>query len=331
MILVTGGTGLLGSQLVWDLMQQNASVRVLVRSTSDKSILQKKFAGQPELFEAIEFFEGDILDVFSLSDALQNVSHVYHCAAMVSFNPDKANAMLHVNAEGTENIVNACLEASIAKLCYVSSVAALGRRDSREPIDENALWENNSHNSNYAISKYAAEREVWRGITEGLNAVIVNPAVILGPGNWKTDSSSLFKRVYDGLKYYTTGISGFVDVRDVSDCMIQLMQSEISGERFILSSENISYQQLLQWMAESLKVKPPQTEATPFLAGLAWRLEYLRSKITGNPSLITRETTNSALQKFCYSNEKIKMQLGKEFTSVRETVNWVGERFLEKS
>ncbi len=329
MILVTGGTGLLGSQLVWDLMQENTMVRVLVRATSDRSILQRKFISHPDLYHCIDFFEGDILDVFSLADALKGVKQVYHCAAMVSFDPSKADDMLHINADGTENVVNACMEANIAKLCYVSSVATLGRKDSLEAADENALWENNKNNSNYAISKYSAEREVWRGITEGLNAVIVNPSVILGAGNWKTDSSSLFKRVQEGLKYYTNGISGFVDVRDVSRCMMQLMQSNISGERFIISSQNISYKQLLQWMAESLKVKPPHNEATPFLSGLAWRLAHLRNRLSGKPSLITRETTRSALQKFCYSNKKVKKQLGMEFIPVQDAVEWVANQLLK--
>jgi len=328
MILVTGSTGLLGSQLVWDLAQKYEQIRLLVRKTSDKKLLFDKFKGHQQLLSSIQFFEGDVTDLFSLEDAMQDVKQVYHCAALVSFNTSDADEMLKVNADGTENVVNACLQKNIEKLCYVSSVATLGRKDTLELLDENVLWENNNKVSNYAISKYAAEREVWRGITEGLNAVIVNPSVILGAGNWKNDSSSLIKKVHDGLKFYTTGISGFVDVRDVSKCMITLMNSTISGERFIISSENLSYKELLTYMANALNVPTPSIQATPVLSGIAWRLEKLRSLLTGKPSLITRETTRSALQKFCYSSEKIKKQLGIDFISVKDTVEFVSEEFL---
>jgi nucleoside-diphosphate-sugar epimerase len=330
MILVTGGTGLLGSQLVWDLAQKGEHIRLLVRKTSDKKLLLGKFKSHEQLFNSIQFFEGDVTDFFSLEDAMQDVKQVYHCAALVSFNTADADRMLKVNADGTENVVNACLQKNIEKLCYVSSVATLGRKDSLELLDENVLWENNNKVSNYATSKYAAEREVWRGITEGLNAVIVNPSVILGAGNWKNDSSSLIKKVHDGLKFYTTGISGFVDVRDVSKCMIVLMNSTIYGERFIISSENLSYQELLKYMASALKVAAPSIQATPMLSGIAWRLEKLRSLLTGKPSLITRETTRSALQKFCYSNEKIKKQIGIDFIAVKDTVAFVSNEFLEQ-
>ncbi|MBS1921808.1 MAG: NAD-dependent epimerase/dehydratase family protein [Bacteroidetes bacterium] len=327
MYLITGASGLVGSQFVFDLISMGRSVRILLRKSSSTVLIKKKFKSSPELFDKIQIAYGDVLDIFSIEDALQDCTHVFHCAAMVSFNPQKRKEMYKVNADGTANVVNACLEKRNIKLGFVSSVATLGR-GTQQMINENDWFNQNEKNSYYAISKYAAEREVWRGITEGLNAVIINPSVILGDGNWRSDSSSLFNTLYSGLKFYTQGVSGFVDVKDVSRSLISLTESEISGERFIISSENKSYEWLFKTMAKGLNIKPPTIKAGVFLSQLAWRLEWLKSVFTGKPSLITNETAYTSQQIYNYDNSKITEQLNYRFIPVEETVDRVCKIFI---
>lgn len=319
-ILITGGTGLLGSQLVFDLVMSAEKVRVLKRTTSSTALLKKKFKQQPHLYNEIEFVDGDVLDIFSLEDALDGISHVYHCAAMVSFLANDNNLMQQINADGTANVVNACLHKGIKKLCHVSSVAALGRTEKGDVIDENAVWENSNYNTNYAISKYNAEREAWRGIAEGLNTVMVNPTVIIGEGNFKTDSSVLFANVYKGLKFYSEGVNGFVDVRDVSRCMIELMNRDISNERFVISGDNKSYKEVLFTIADKLQVKRPSIKVNAMLAEVAWRTEMLKSFFTGSKPMVTKETARTALNRHYYSSEKIKKALGIDFISLGASI-----------
>ncbi len=327
MYLITGASGLVGSQLVFDLISMGKPVKILMRKTSSTALIKRKFKLTPHLFNKIQIVFGDVLDIFSIEDALQDCTHVFHCAAMVSFNPQKRKEMYKVNAEGTANVVNACLEKGNIKLCFVSSVATLGR-GTRQMINENDWFNQNKKNSYYAISKYAAEREVWRGITEGLDAVIINPSVILGEGNWRSDSSSLFNTIYRGLKFYTQGVSGFVDVKDVSRSMISLTESKISGERFIISSENKTYEWLFKAMAKSLNINPPTIKAGVFLSQLAWRLEWVKSVFTGKPSLITNETAYTAQQIYNYDNSKIIGKLDYHFIPVEETVERVCKLFI---
>lgn len=319
-ILITGGTGLLGSQLVFDLVMSAEKVRVLKRTTSSTALLKKKFKQQPHLYNEIEFVDGDVLDIFSLEDALDGISHVYHCAAMVSFLANDNNLMQQINANGTANVVNACLHKGIKKLCHVSSVAALGRTEKGDVIDENAVWENSNYNTNYAISKYNAEREAWRGIAEGLNTVMVNPTVIIGEGNFKTDSSVLFANVYKGLKFYSEGVNGFVDVRDVSRCMIELMNRDINNERFVISGDNKSYKEVLFTIADKLQVKRPSIKVNAMLAEVAWRTEMLKSFFTGSKPMVTKETARTALNRHYYSSEKIKKTLGIDFISLGASI-----------
>lgn len=330
MHLVTGATGLLGSQLTLDLMRQGKKVRVLVRKQSNRELLLRKFSNDKDLYNTLEFAEGDILDSFSIADALEGVTHLYHCAALVTFASGKRKELFKTNAEGTENVVNVCLEKSDIRLGYVSSVATLGRGSSQEETDENSLWDSSQHNSAYAESKYAAEREVWRGITEGLNAVIINPSVILGEGNWRNDSSSLIRKVYEGMPLYTKGVSGFVDAKDVSRCLITLMDGNFQSERYIVSSENKSFEWLLKTIAKYLNVKPPEYHATPFLSSIAWRLEKLRTLITGKPSLITRETAYSARQKYLYSHQKIARTLNYTFFPLEQTLQELCTSFMQQ-
>lgn len=333
MIFITGGTGLVGSHLLFDLLSKKKKVRALKRKSSNLDLVKKVFSYYTEdydhLFQQIEWVEGDILDIFSLEDAMQGVEHVYHCAAAVSFDPRERGKVLKINIEGTANLVNAAMEKKVKKLCHVSSIAALGRASDEEYVDENTHWETSKNNSVYAIGKYGSEREVWRGTEEGLDALIVNPSIIIGPGKWDDGSSAFFNSVNKGLKFYSTGVNGFVDVRDVTRVMIGLMESNILNRRFVLNSENISYEKLLGLIAQELGVKPPKIKATKFLSGIAWRLEKIRSLITGSTSIITKETARTALSKYFYSNERICKELNYKFIPVDQSIRDTAILFLK--
>jgi len=325
MILVTGGTGLVGSHLLQALVREGQAVRAIKRASSDMDMIRKVFdlySPDPvKDFSLIEWAEADIMDIFSLEEAMEGVEEVYHCAAIVSFLPEDRKRLLRINTEGTANIVNAALEKKIRKLCHVSSIAALGRPENQaDLIDENLVWKTSRNNSNYAVSKYGAEREVWRGTAEGLDAVIINPSIILGVAGASQGSSRIFNTVWEGLKFYPPGKNGFVDVRDVVKAMILLMNSDIRNERFILSVDNIEYKRLFDLIAAAMGKPAPHLKVSPMLSGFAWRVEKLRSMVTGVKPLITKETAHTAVQQYEYSNEKIKKELGFEFTPIEETV-----------
>ncbi|HMT29414.1 MAG TPA: NAD-dependent epimerase/dehydratase family protein [Bacteroidia bacterium] len=329
MILVTGATGMLGSRLIYDLVLKGYKVRAMRRTDSQLNRVNRYFSAHPELFNSVEWVNGDITDIFSLEDALAGVDTVYRCAARVSFLPSENASMQLSNINGTANVVNLCLEKGIRKLCYVSSIAALGRSGLANMINEDSAWKTSKYNSAYAISKYGGEREVWRGIAEGLDAVIVNPGVIIGAGDWKTDSSMLFRQVKKGLMFYTHGENGFVDVRDVSRIMIQLTESDIVNERFILVSENKTFRGVFDRIADRIGVRRASIYAGPLITSLAWRFEYLKYKLTGSKPVITRETARSARGKNTYDNSKIKKLLGVEFIDINTSIDDASAEFLK--
>ncbi|MDQ3192131.1 MAG: NAD-dependent epimerase/dehydratase family protein [Bacteroidota bacterium] len=333
MILVTGATGLLGAHLLVDLVKSGQKVRALKRENSNFAVVEKIFklyAPEKSLYDSVEWVEGDILDVFSLFQALEGVDYIYHCAAMVSFDPSDRDKMLKINATGTANLMNIALEKAVKKVCHVSSVAALGKHDLSSEITEKNWWKNTPGNSRYAISKYSAEREAWRAAEEGLNVVIVNPSVILGPGDWSKGSAGIISTAFKGMKFYATGTTGFVDVRDVSKCMIKLMESTLSGERYIISSENINYRDLFNLLHDHLGRKRPSIKAGKFLTGLTWRTEFIRSLFVGSTPLITRETAQASGSSVYFSNEKIKKQLNIEFIPVAQSIKDICKIFLEE-
>ncbi|MEO8146817.1 MAG: NAD-dependent epimerase/dehydratase family protein [Bacteroidia bacterium] len=330
MILITGGTGLLGSHLLFELAKKQEKIRALKRVHSDLSIVQNVFADAPELIQNIEWFDCDILDTETLNLVFSDVDFVYHNAAMVSFNPKDVELMLKTNVEGTENIVNLCLNHQVKKLVHASSVAALGRNFNSENINEETHWRTLKENSNYAISKYGAEREVWRGIAEGLNAVIVNPSIIIGPGIWNVNGGALIKYVYDERMFYPEGSTGFVDVRDVAQCMMLLMSSEITAERFVINSENVSYKTLMDWAADALHKSKSKIKVTPLISEVGWRGEKIKSLLTGKSPMITKETARTSMKKYFYSSQKIKAAIGINFIPMKESVEWTCGKLLQE-
>lgn len=326
MILVTGGTGLVGTHLIYSLLLRGDKVRALIRQNSDLTILKKIFdfyspGKAEEMFSGIQWAEGDVTDTFSIKEALNGVEKIYHCAAVVSFTPQDMKKLHYVNAEGTANIINASLEAGIKKLIHCSSIAAIGKPENgTDLIDENLSWKASSRNPNYSISKYNAEREVWRGIEEGLNAAIVNPSIIIGPGHPYRSSGQIYNQIYKGLKFYTNGCTGYVDARDVANAMIWLMESDISRERFILNAENVYYKEFFSLYAQLIGKRPPSIKAGKLLTQLAWRLEKARSILSGKSPLITKETVRKALSISKYSNEKFIKASGFKFIPIKESI-----------
>jgi len=324
MILVTGGTGFLGAHLVYRLLQKEQKIRVLKRESSRFDLIHRVFKFYEKSFDEyshrIEWVDGDLLDIFSLEDALDGVSEIYHTAALVSFHRMDHDNMKEVNVKGTANLVNAALTKKISGFCHVSSIAALGRADNNKIIDEENVWKTSDKNSAYAVSKYGSEREVWRGIEEGLKAFIVNPSIIIGPGEMNSGTGKLITTVLNGLKFYTSGINGFVDVRDVVQIMIDLMDMGVWGERFIVSSQNMNYKDIFHTIAKNIGKRPPAFRATKWMGEIAWRIEHLKGLISGNKPLITKETAKTAINSYLYSNEKIKQNLDFEFIPVEQSL-----------
>jgi len=322
MVFVTGGTGFVGAYVIKELVNKGYSVRAIRRSN------KLPFYIPSSILEKVDWVDGDVLDVVALGEKMKGTRAVIHSAGMVSFNPGDRNQLLKINAEGTANVVNAALENEVPRFLHVSSVAALGRTRSNSIVNETKQWSDSDLNTNYGLSKYRAELEVWRGIAEGLSAVIVNPSTVLGYGDWHSSSTAIFKNAYNGFNWYSNGINGFVDVEDLARAIVLLMESNIHGERFIVSSENWPFRKLFNTIADQFGKKHPSREATNFLSGLAWRLEKLKSLITGKPPLLTRETAKIALSKTTFDNSKLLNALpGFQFTSLEESVRKACEKY----
>ena len=333
MILVTGGTGLLGSHLLLDLIKAGREVRAIKRASSNTEMVRKVFSyyidNPDELAGKIQWVDADLMDYGAIGDAIAGVDEIYHCGAVVSFYPKDHKAMLKVNIEGTANLVNMAIENRVAKFCYVSSVATLGRAENNDVSTEETYWVPSKKNSVYGISKYGAEREIWRGMEEGLNAVIVNPSVIMGPGFWD-DNSGLFRLVYEGLKYYTRGVNGYVDARDVSKAMTSLMDRNIFGQRFICSAANLSYQDFFTLIAKHLNKPAPSVNVPPAMTAVAWRVEALRAFLTGSKPEVTREMATTTSQVYTYSSEKLCDTLGFTFRPVEDSIREICGIYLKE-
>ncbi len=328
MIYVTGGTGLLGSHLLIELTNEKNNIRAIYRSeeklNQTKRLFQYYFPEEWDVkFAQIEWLKGDILDVPFLLESMEGCDYVYHCAALVSFHKNDFNHMIKINREGTANVVNACLALEVKKLCYVSSTAAVGAslNSATELTTEKTKWKNTPTKSGYSISKYNAEREVWRGIEEGLNAVMVNPCVILGAGNWNDSSLTIFRTLENGLKFYPPGKNATVDARDVSNIMIALMKSDIHSERFLCIGSNQTFYTLMSEISKQLNVKAPSIKTGRFIVEVARKFSWFFSLFSSKKPSITKETVQSLFGEIAYSNAKIKAAIGFEFTSLEDTID----------
>ena len=323
MILLTGATGLVGSHLLYELVSGGRKVRAMKRKDSRLELVRDLFSWyDPDrgetLFEQVEWADADLSDVISLQEAVSGVRSIYHCAATVSFQPRDRKAMLKANVEGTANMVNVALRNGVKKFCHCSSVAALGTPLPGEVVQESMIWKTSGAHSYYAISKYGAEREVWRASEEGMDVVIINPSVIIGPGDPTRSSAQLYQSVNKGLKFYTSGVNGFVDARDVARAMVLLMESDQVNERFIANGENLPFRELFSYFARAAGVKPPEYRVTRWMGELAWRLESARSLLTGSKPLLSKETVRNAHNKRYFSSEKIQNALDIRFRPIRD-------------
>jgi nucleoside-diphosphate-sugar epimerase len=335
MILVTGGTGLIGSHLLYHLVQNEERVRAIHRKSSDLEEVRKVFSYYTSEVESnfnrIEWFESDILDIPSLNEAFLGVSQVYHAAAYISFYPNKYPLLKRVNVEGTANIVNLSLDHGVKKLCYVSSIATLGRPNGTNIIDEETEFDPNDKNSVYSITKRNAELEVWRGIQEGLDTVIVNPGVVFGSGHWNSASGKIMKMIAKGVPYYTSGCIGMVDVQDVAKCMIALMYSDHVNTNYILVSENIKLKELLNRVSDLLEKDPPNKGISKRKMIFFSNLDWIYSKLFRTKRKLLRVSVNSLYRDYQYDSSKIENELSFEFTPYQETLERVARDYSMES
>ncbi|MBC7851178.1 MAG: NAD-dependent epimerase/dehydratase family protein [Chitinophagaceae bacterium] len=322
-IFLTGGTGFLGSYIIKELVERGYEIKALRRGNVVPFYIDKK------IFAKVEWIQGDVLDITGLIEGMHGCDAVIHAAGKVSFQRRDRESVYQINVEGTANVVNAAIEANVTRFVHISSIAAIGRSATGDLVTEEKKWQPSKINTHYAISKYHAEIEAWRGMGEGLDMVIANPSTIIGFGDWNTSSCAMYKNAYKEFPWYTDGINSFVDVEDVARAVVQLMDSKISNERFIISSETWPFQQLFNTMADALGKKRPSRLATRTIGKLAWRLEKLKSFFTGKKPLLTRETARIAHSKTNFSNRKILEALpGFSFTPLKQSIDTASKKYL---
>jgi nucleoside-diphosphate-sugar epimerase len=331
MNLVTGATGFIGSHVLYTLLKSGRHARAVYRNPSRIEITRKIFGFYDEnpdaLIKKAEWVQAELSDMQSVSESMEDIKHVYHAAGLISYLPGEKKLLETVNIKGTENVVNACLEKGVKKLMYVSSVASLGDI-AGGPADESSHWKPGKSNSRYSYTKYKGEMEVWRGMNEGLDSVIVNPSVVIGPGMWFGASGAIIEELNRGLRFYTEGAAGYVDVRDVASALIKLADSDIKGERFILNSENMHHRDVIDLFADALGKKRPAYRVTPFMAYPAIYTEKLISALTGRRPRFTDETLKTAAAITSYDNGKIKKTLGFGFIPVKDSVKFASDIYL---
>ena len=330
MILVTGGTGLVGAHLLYHLIKNDEKIRAIYRSENRIEKVKEVFSfytDDTSLISKIEWFKADITDVPSMIPAFVGIEKVYHCAALISFNPKDYREMRKVNIHGTAIIANLSIDAKVDKICFVGSIASIGSSLNGSLITEDCEWNSQENNSDYSITKFGAEMEIWRASQEGVAVVIVNPGVILGSGFWETGSSKLFTQVYNGFQYFTEGVTGFVGVKDVVKSMILLMNSTIKNERFILVSENKSFKEIFFSMANYMGKKPPSRNIKPWQTAIFWRVSWLLSTLTGKEPLLSKSSAKSAHSISRYSSEKIEKSLNFQFKKIDAVIKSISNNY----
>ncbi|PIE48929.1 MAG: NAD-dependent epimerase [Flavobacteriales bacterium] len=333
MILVTGGTGLVGAHLLYKLVSNGMPVRAIHRKNSNLERVKHVFSyyadnNSKALFKKIDWQCADLSDIPALTKAYNGITEVYHCAALISFSNTDYKKMRKINIDGTANVVNLCISNNVKKLCFISSIATISVPLNNTPATEVKEWTEQDKKHGYAITKYGAEMEVWRAGQEGVPVVIVNPGVILGSGFWQSGSGSIFDKIYNKFPFYTEGITGFVDVDDVVNCMVLLMNSRIENERFILVSENKTYQSVFFNIADAFGKSRPKIKITPWMSSIAWRLFWFAGLFTKRNPVLTKHTARSSHTKRYFSNEKIKKTLDYTFKPIEVSVKENCKRYL---
>lgn len=323
MILVTGGTGFVGAHLLYQLLLKKYKVRAIYRTKNGLEKVKEVFSyytsSVDPLFSKIEWVQADITSVPDMIPAVKNVTKIYHCAALISFDPGDYREMRKVNIYGTAILVNIAIAAKVKKICFVSSIAAVGERTNGAEMTEQNEWDKNANNHGYAITKHGAEMEIWRASQEGVDVIVVNPGVIIGPGFWERGTGKMFSQIHKGFRFYTEGITGFIGVNDVAKAMILLMESLVINEQFILVADNRSFKEIFFSIADSLHKKRPTINIKPWQMAIFWRADALRAFLTRKKPLITKHSAVSAHKKTKYSSEKVIKVTGMDFENI-ETV-----------
>ena len=336
MILVTGGTGLVGSHLLLQLLRSGEKVKAIFRKEQSLNDVKKVFSytlSETEVsrhFNKIEWVKADITDVPSLERAFEDVERVYHCAALVSFDTSRDAQLRKINIEGTANVVNFCIKNKIEKLCYVSSIATMDKAPGKKEISESSSWNKEVDHSMYAITKYGAEMEVWRGSQEGVPVVIVNPGVIIGPGFWDSGSGKLFRKIDSGLKYHFPKVTGFVGVSDVVSIMQKLMNSPVKNQKYILVAENGSFRSVLDDTAKALDKIPPTKELKPWMVTTGWLLQQFSSPFSGKERLLDSNSRKSLFENTFYNSDKVKQELDYNFEPISKVIARTAEIFRKE-
>jgi nucleoside-diphosphate-sugar epimerase len=334
--LVTGSTGILGSHVLLELLLDGKPVLAGKQSNSNiqkvKQLFSYYIADYEELFDKIKWVDIDVRDIFSIENALEDITTVYHCAGFVSFDKKDSKKLMEINDQGTANVVNACLNKNIDALCHVSSIAAINNLDYELPLHEGVFWKTSGKESDYAISKYNGEREVWRGIEEGLNAVIVNPGIIFSPGFWNQSSSRIFETCYHGNKYYTSGTTGYVSARDLARIMIELIQQRKFRNRYIVIENNYNYKTIFSLVQSGLKKPLPSINVSRRTLWIVYFFASIISRVTGKSLQVTKAIVNAAFNKQKFSNQKVKEALNFDFTPIDQLISQICKHYLiEKS
>ncbi|MCB0705443.1 MAG: NAD-dependent epimerase/dehydratase family protein [Saprospiraceae bacterium] len=322
-IFVTGGTGFIGSYILRYLIDRGyTNVFALRRNDSRMDLVQT-------IEDRVQWITGDICDYFTLEDALQGKDYIIHAAALVSFQAADQERLHQINVEGTANLVNLAVDLGIKKLIHISSIAAIGRKEESNIIDEDVEWQRSKHNSNYAVSKYLAELEVWRGVSEGLSVAILNPANVLGSGFWAEGTARTFLQIWNGFPFYTSGLTGYVDVRDVARCAVDMLHSAIQNERFILSESDYTYQEIFRMIAENLNRKTPATKVRHWMVPFARMMDLLKSRISGRRPFLSREITRNAFQEWKYDSQRSREKLLLEYIPIEQTIRETAQQFIQ--
>ncbi|NAW50247.1 NAD-dependent epimerase/dehydratase family protein [Elizabethkingia argentiflava] len=330
MILVTGATGILGRMIVLELLKRGFDVKATKRPSSDIEEVKHSYDAYTdrteEFFNKIQWVDVDFDDVYGLEYILKEVTEVYHCAAMVSFNPKSRKALFHTNVEGTKNLLYACESSKVKKFCFISSIAVLDGFNENGEQDEDSDFKPVLDHSIYAESKHFSEMEVWRAFFEGLNTVIVNPGVIIGSGNWQRSSGQLF-RTLERVPYTFSGSSAYVDVRDVANIAVDLMKNNIFGERFLAVAENCTFREVATQVRSRLGLSVPKVIPDRLLQcmGIFSILGFLFPAL----KLLNKVNIQALVSSSKISNKKIKDRLGYQFIPVKESINFHMDNYIK--
>ena len=322
MNLVTGSTGIVGIHIMIELLRRGEEVRAMCRKNSDRETVTKvfDFYGEAELLKKIEWVEADILNRDDVDAAAKNVDVIYHSAAMVSFCKRDHATMWATNVDGTATLVEAAIRNGVSAMCHVSSIGALGKGINGAIVTEDMPWQTDDNHSVYSQSKFRQEMEVWRGPENGLNVVVVNPGVVLGPGRIDRSSGQIVKTIRRGTAYYTDGATGYVDARDLAHAMIELTENKHFGQRFIVVADNCEARHIQTLFANALGVRPPHKHASHKMLELAALAAKTASFFTRKRPALTFESVRAIGGHQKYSSEKLKSTINLNFRTIEDSI-----------